>query len=391
MFGQKKKARVRRKTGPYKQQWSAQTEIPHTHINKVMSLVYGIPEISASLYLQESNMSALTQDNTLIHRPVLISNFTIVNNAIMEHPKLEWFSKMILIYILSRPKNWEVHTWQLASVYQGDKRGNGINAIRTALNELKKYGYVVYKKFQDEKGQWKHRYEVYPEPVDLFQKIFPHIVKPDVVEPDMVEPCLLPITELLVTPETSSLVVPLTELEIKELIQSSSSLPSSPKPITKKEAMEPIEKKVFNIDDACGADDLNKSFSSFDPLTANSSDIIVTKTNGQELRVSLSDVYLFFTHYGPEFTTEEIDAEIKKFRELKGEINNVKRYLLSMCQTTKKQRLKPTQKKEKTKTPRPDYSELPPCGPAVKTKRIGMKAYEDYMENERKKREKGYL
>lgn len=157
-------------------------------------------------------------ENSTIHNVRLDSHFTIIANATFEDPNLSWAAKGLLAYILSRSKDWQVHLWQLASIYSGTSRGNGRDAIWALIRELRDEGYIKYTKSRDSKGRWHHRYDVYPmrvkefqknilqekEPeqetreestVD-FQKISPHTVEPGTVEPGTVKPCVLPSTEL---------------------------------------------------------------------------------------------------------------------------------------------------------------------------------------------------
>lgn len=146
----------------------------------------------------------------------------------------------------------------------------------------------------------------------------------------------------------------------EEYIRSSSKPSSTQEPLTpKKEAMNPIDERPSTNDDACGADDLNKSFSSSSPSATGSTDIVVTKTNGKELRVTESELYMYFSQY-PQFSSEEVQQAVTKFRTLPNPINNVLGYLKSMCETAQKERLNSAKKNNKTKTPKPDYTNLYP-------------------------------
>lgn len=137
-----------------------------------------------------------SESNIYIKSVSLNEEFSITPNALWENKKLSWKAKGLMGYLLSRPKNWKIYTWQLAEIYQGDDRGNGIESIRTMINELKEHGYIVFRKFRNEKGQWQHEYVVYPMPVSDFQKMFPERVKPVVDEPLQVKPDITTSTEL---------------------------------------------------------------------------------------------------------------------------------------------------------------------------------------------------
>lgn len=135
--------------------------------------------------------------NTTIHNCSRDLPFTFLPNDILEDPRISWAAKGLLSYILGRPKDWIIHVWHLAKIYCGEKRGNGEDAIYSILKELRENGYVKYIKFKDEKGHWKHRYNVYSMPKDSEIKIkFPQPVEPDVGEPDLVKPDIKTSTEL---------------------------------------------------------------------------------------------------------------------------------------------------------------------------------------------------
>ncbi len=125
---------------------------------------------------------------TYIHKARLDSHFTVTYNANPADENLTWGAKGILWYILSMPDNWKIKTWHLASIYQGDKKGGGKDAIAGFLKELRENGYIVYEKARNEKGHWEHHYHVYPMRFQEYQKKFPEAVVPDVDKPDQVVP-----------------------------------------------------------------------------------------------------------------------------------------------------------------------------------------------------------
>lgn len=131
------------------------------------------------------------QERCFIHNVRLDDHFTITSNLTPKDENLSWAAKGVLWYILSQSKNWKVHTWQLADIYDGDKRGNGLDAIKSIIKELRAHGYIDYKKYQDEEGKWCHRYDVYPMKVKDFQKIIPEVVEPPLVKPPLVKPPIL--------------------------------------------------------------------------------------------------------------------------------------------------------------------------------------------------------
>jgi hypothetical protein len=131
------------------------------------------------------------QNEATIHNIRLDSHFTITSNATAEDSRLSWAAKGLLWYILSRPKNWKIYLNQLAEVYEGSReRGNGKDAVRSLINELKDVGYVQYIKYKDSKGRWCHRYDVYPVPFQDFQIMFPQQDNPPLVNPPLVNPAI---------------------------------------------------------------------------------------------------------------------------------------------------------------------------------------------------------
>lgn len=137
-----------------------------------------------------------SESNCYIQAFSLNDDFLMTPNSLWENENLTFRAKGLLGYMLSRPKNWRVHTWQLSQLYKGEERGNGIEGIRSMIKELIDHEYVIYTKFRNEAGQWEHRYMVYPMPFKDFQKMFPERVKPNLVEPVLVKPSILTRTEL---------------------------------------------------------------------------------------------------------------------------------------------------------------------------------------------------
>ncbi len=147
----------------------------------------------------KSNTREITETNVRIHHHRLDKEYSVVPNHGVENELLSWGAKGLLWYMISRESTFEIHSWHLATIHKGPKRGNGIDAVRKMLDELKKEGYIVHHKYQNGEGKWEHRYDIYPLPINDFQKMFPDRVKPNVDKPDKVKPDVLPITELPIT------------------------------------------------------------------------------------------------------------------------------------------------------------------------------------------------
>lgn len=120
-------------------------------------------------------MRTINQDENMhrIHRHNYEDKFSIIPNHIFENPNLSWGAKGLLCYMLSRPKDWVIYRNQLASVYKGERSGNGKTAVDGAFKELIEQGYIVYTPKDEKTKKYIHRYDVYPEPFVDFQKINP--------------------------------------------------------------------------------------------------------------------------------------------------------------------------------------------------------------------------
>ena len=130
-------------------------------------------------------MSSL-ESNIYIQSVSLNEDFTVIPNSIGSNTNLSFGAMGLLLHLLQLPKNWKIHTWQLAKHYQGKKRGNGLDSVKVMMRELKDEGYIVYEKIKNEKGLWDHRYIVYPFPIEVFKKMFPERFKPAVVKPSII-------------------------------------------------------------------------------------------------------------------------------------------------------------------------------------------------------------
>jgi hypothetical protein len=157
------------------------------------------------------NLQNAEYDNATIHRHTLQSKFTITANATAEDPNLSWAAKGLLWYIISRPLTWELHYWQLETVYKGNRRGGGRDAVRNCLKELREAGYMKHTKIRSEKGQWSHRYDVYSESQDWIKKDPVTTYEPQTGKPALVHPAPVK-ASIKVSKESSS-----TELDDDDL------------------------------------------------------------------------------------------------------------------------------------------------------------------------------
>ncbi|HZI70321.1 MAG TPA: hypothetical protein VFD60_04080 [Nitrososphaeraceae archaeon] len=136
------------------------------------------------------------EQGATIHNVRLDTHFTITANTTPADPNLSWAAKGLLWYILSRPKDWCIYSKQLSKIYLGKEKGNGRDAVAGILKELREAGYINYRKHKDEKGRWRHRYDVYPMPIKDFQKMIPQPGYPGLDDPGLDDPGILPNTDL---------------------------------------------------------------------------------------------------------------------------------------------------------------------------------------------------
>jgi hypothetical protein len=64
-------------------------------------------------------------------------DFARINNSVFRDKRLSWAAKGMLGYLLSRPDNWQVNTWDLV-----EYGPSGLDAVRASLRELTRLGYL---------------------------------------------------------------------------------------------------------------------------------------------------------------------------------------------------------------------------------------------------------
>jgi len=88
------------------------------------------------------------------------TNWTVIRNEVINDDRLSFKATGVLVYILSKPDHWQTSTAHLATV-----KKEGLDAIRTAMTELERAGYVKRRRYQDTLGRWKYDIDVYDNPV----------------------------------------------------------------------------------------------------------------------------------------------------------------------------------------------------------------------------------
>lgn len=96
-------------------------------------------------------------------------NYTTMSNYHLRDKNLSYKAKGLLSFMLSLPESWDYSMNGLVSVSK-----ENIRAIRTILQELEEYKYLVRTRMQNEKGQFKYDYSIYEVPYTQL----PHIQNP---------------------------------------------------------------------------------------------------------------------------------------------------------------------------------------------------------------------
>lgn len=86
-------------------------------------------------------------------------NFAQIANQALQDDRVSFRARGILASMLSRPPGWSTSAERLSAAST-----EGRDAVRSALKELEKFGYLVRVKAQDEKGQWHHHQDVFDVP-----------------------------------------------------------------------------------------------------------------------------------------------------------------------------------------------------------------------------------
>lgn len=187
-----------------------------------------------------------------IFRVEKTSNYTVMSNYHMMDHSLSYKAKGILSEILSLPPTWDYTLAGLASL-----ANDGIDSVRSGVNELEKNGYVNRKQTRDECGRMsKNEYVVYERPEDnpeymekKNKKTENPIQSKDKLKFQKLEngykQANLPSLENPMTVERDT-DLPLLENPIT--VNPTTDIPMTEKPITENPLSEnPMTNKVFNI------------------------------------------------------------------------------------------------------------------------------------------------
>jgi hypothetical protein len=83
-------------------------------------------------------------------------NFTLISNDLINDPSISAKSKAVLIYLLSKPLDWNANIKDISNHFT-----DGIDAIKSSLVELEKEFYLRRTRIRTDKGTFKTLYDVY--------------------------------------------------------------------------------------------------------------------------------------------------------------------------------------------------------------------------------------
>lgn len=87
-------------------------------------------------------------------------NFVTVHKNFIHDDNLSWKAKGILLYLLSRPDDWQIYETELVR-----HSTDGLSGLKTGIKELEKVGYIQRTRKRDDKGRLKeYEYAVYEKP-----------------------------------------------------------------------------------------------------------------------------------------------------------------------------------------------------------------------------------
>ena len=123
------------------------------------------------------------ENNTIFLREKKERDYTVINNTILKDTRISWKAKGLFCYLLSLPEDWNICMNDLQN-----RAKDGIDGLKSAVKELKEYGYLIQKRNKDEKGRFlKTVYIIVENP----QVENPQVENPQVENPQVENPLLL--------------------------------------------------------------------------------------------------------------------------------------------------------------------------------------------------------
>ncbi len=122
----------------------------------------------------------------IIRSPRPARGWTEIQNDTLRDARLSYRARGVLARLLSNSDGWRMTAHELAD----ESPGEGRQAVLTALRELRSAGYIVQRRLQGEKGQWRTETYVYDTPQESTEVRLPDsgstgVRSPDVGWPDV--------------------------------------------------------------------------------------------------------------------------------------------------------------------------------------------------------------
>lgn len=93
----------------------------------------------------------------------VFTNFTMIPNELINHAALSYKAKGVLVYLLSKPKDWVVRT---SDIISHGKEGE--ESIRSAMKELQEFGYAEKETIRNTRGEIsEHIWYIYNKPTKV--------------------------------------------------------------------------------------------------------------------------------------------------------------------------------------------------------------------------------
>jgi hypothetical protein len=99
--------------------------------------------------------------NTIIRTNKRENPYVMIDKCGLNDERLSWKAKGLLAYLLSKPDDWQIYESDLIK-----RAKDGRDAVRTALRELEKYGYMSRRQMRSEGGSFgQMEYVIYERPI----------------------------------------------------------------------------------------------------------------------------------------------------------------------------------------------------------------------------------
>lgn len=102
-------------------------------------------------------------------------NYSVINNTVLQDKRLSWKAKGLAAFLLSKPDDWLI----IREVLK-EESSDGETAVRTGLEELKRFGYLVRTRMQNERGVFVWENVLYETPRD---PVYPLVDNPPMDNP----------------------------------------------------------------------------------------------------------------------------------------------------------------------------------------------------------------